>query len=181
VPASVSSRAVSSAASFTSAKTTAAAAWAKRRAVTASMVGHVGVKIARAMGAEVTVLSQSSWKKDDGLALGANHYYATSDPAVFENLANTFDLILNTVSAPLDLDAYLRPLAFDGTMVNLGASAEPLPLRVRVRQPPLLHQLLDRRHRSRTDQPGVGAGPRLRRAIPLCHRYLHPRRLTPRV
>jgi alcohol dehydrogenase (NADP+) len=91
-------------------------------------LGHMGVKIAHALGAEVTVLSQTLRKKDDGLALGADHYYATSDPATFENLANTFDLIINTVSAALDLDAYLRLLAFSGTMVNVGAPAEPLPL-----------------------------------------------------
>ena len=74
------------------------------------------------------MLSQTLRKKDDGLALGADHYYATSDPATFENLANTFDLIINTVSAALDLDAYLGLLAFSGTMVNVGAPAEPLPL-----------------------------------------------------
>ena len=65
-------------------------------------LGHMGVKIAHALGAEVTVLSQSLRKKDDGLKLGADHYYATSDPKTFEELAGTFDLILSTVSAPLD-------------------------------------------------------------------------------
>ena len=88
-------------------------------------LGHMGVKIAHALGAEVTVLSQSLRKKDDGLALGADHYYATGDPATFEDLANTFDFILNAVSAPVDLDAYLRLLAFDGTLVNVGAPPEP--------------------------------------------------------
>lgn len=63
-------------------------------------LGHMAVKIAHALGAEVTVLSQSLRKKDDGLKLGADHYYATSDPATFENLAGTFDIILSTVSAP---------------------------------------------------------------------------------
>ena len=93
-------------------------------------LGHLAVKIAHAMGAEVTVLSQSLRKKDDGLAMGADHYYATSDPETFRTLRNTFDLIINTVSAPLDLDAHLRLLALDGTMVNVGAPAEPLPLHV---------------------------------------------------
>ena len=93
-------------------------------------LGHMGVKIAHALGAEVTVLSQSLRKKDDGLALGADHYYATGDPATFENLANTFDFILNTVSAPVDLDAYLRLLAFDGAMVNVGAPPEPQSFQV---------------------------------------------------
>jgi uncharacterized zinc-type alcohol dehydrogenase-like protein len=87
-------------------------------------LGHMGVKIAHALGAEVTVLSQSLRKKADGLALGADHYYAVSDPATFETLANSFDLILNTVSAPLDLDAYLGLLTFEGTIVNVGAPPE---------------------------------------------------------
>jgi alcohol dehydrogenase (NADP+) len=93
-------------------------------------LGHMAVKIAHAMGAEVTVLSQSLKKQEDGLRLGADHYYATSDAATFEQLANTFDLIINTVSAELDLDAYLSLLALDGTMVNVGAPAQALPLHV---------------------------------------------------
>jgi uncharacterized zinc-type alcohol dehydrogenase-like protein len=93
-------------------------------------LGHMAVKIAHAMGAEVTVLSQSLSKKDDGLRLGADHYYATSDPATFDELANSFDLIVNTVSAKLDIEAYLRLLALEGTMVNVGAPPEPLPVQV---------------------------------------------------
>jgi len=93
-------------------------------------LGHMAVKLAHAMGAEVTVLSQSLKKMDDGLRLGADHYYATSDPETFEKLAGTFDLIVNTVSAKLDLDAYLGLLAVGGAMVNVGAPAEPLSLSV---------------------------------------------------
>ncbi|MFG2850328.1 NAD(P)-dependent alcohol dehydrogenase [Streptomyces mirabilis] len=93
-------------------------------------LGHMAVKIAHAMGAEVTVLSQSLKKMDDGLRLGADHYHATSDPATFEQLAGTFDVILNTVSAKLDLDTFLGLLAVGGTMVNVGAPAEPLSLNV---------------------------------------------------
>ncbi|MFS0735019.1 NAD(P)-dependent alcohol dehydrogenase [Microbacterium sp. 1P10UB] len=93
-------------------------------------LGHMAVKIAHAMGAEVTVLSQTLSKKEDGLKMGADHYYATSDPETLKNLRNSFDLIVNTVSAPLDLDAYLRTLALDGTMVNVGAPPEALPLHV---------------------------------------------------
>ncbi|MCX4456420.1 NAD(P)-dependent alcohol dehydrogenase [Streptomyces sp. NBC_01340] len=91
-------------------------------------LGHMGVKIADALGAEVTVLSQSLRKKDDGLKLGADHYYATSDPKTFEKLRGTFDLILSTVSAPLDLDAYLSLLKTDGAFVNVGAPEEPVKL-----------------------------------------------------
>ena len=93
-------------------------------------LGHMGVKIAHALGAEVTVLSQSLKKQEDGLRLGADHYYATSDPATFEQLARRFDLIVNTVSAGIDLDAYLGLLAVDGTLVNVGAPADPLTLNV---------------------------------------------------
>ncbi|MFK0159841.1 NAD(P)-dependent alcohol dehydrogenase [Streptomyces sp. NPDC090493] len=89
-------------------------------------LGHMGVKIAAALGAEVTVLSQSLRKKDDGLKLGATHYHATSDPKTFENLKGTFDIILNTVSAPLDFDAYLSLLKTDGAMVNVGIPEEPV-------------------------------------------------------
>jgi len=93
-------------------------------------LGHMAVKIAHAMGAEVTVLSQSLSKQEDGLRLGADHYYATSDPATLKDLRNTFDLIINTVSAQLDIQAYLRLLRLDGTLVNVGAPPEPLPIQV---------------------------------------------------
>jgi uncharacterized zinc-type alcohol dehydrogenase-like protein len=91
-------------------------------------LGHMGVKLAHALGAEVTVLSQSLKKQDDGLRLGADHYYATGDPETFERLAGTFDLIINTVSAKLDINAYLGLLATNGTMVNVGAPPELLPI-----------------------------------------------------
>ncbi|MGH7748284.1 MAG: NAD(P)-dependent alcohol dehydrogenase [Candidatus Dormibacteria bacterium] len=89
-------------------------------------LGHMGVKIAHALGAEVTVLSQSLSKKEDGERFGADHYYATSDDATFEQLAGTFDLIVNTVSAPLPMDRYLGLLGLDGTIVNVGAPSELL-------------------------------------------------------
>lgn len=91
-------------------------------------LGHMGVKIAHALGAEVTVLSQSLRKKDDGLKLGADHYYATSDEQTFKDLKGTFDLILSTVSAPLNLDAFLSLLKTDGAFVNVGAPEEPVKL-----------------------------------------------------
>ncbi|MGW1543412.1 NAD(P)-dependent alcohol dehydrogenase [Streptomyces sp. NPDC002309] len=91
-------------------------------------LGHMAVKLAHALGAEVTVLSQSLRKKEDGLKLGADHYYATSDPRTFEELAGAFDLIVSTVSAPLDLGAYLALLRTDGALVNVGAPEEPVSL-----------------------------------------------------
>jgi uncharacterized zinc-type alcohol dehydrogenase-like protein len=93
-------------------------------------LGHMGVKLAHAMGAEVTVLSQSLKKQEDGLRLGAAAYFATSDPDTFSELAGRFDLIINTVSAPIDVDAYLSLLAVGGALVNVGAPAEPLSLNV---------------------------------------------------
>lgn len=92
-------------------------------------LGHMGVKIAAAMGAEVTVLSQSLKKQEDALRLGAEHYYATSDPSTFEILSGHFDLIINTVSADIDVDGYLSLLALDGTMVLVGLPAKPLTQR----------------------------------------------------
>jgi uncharacterized zinc-type alcohol dehydrogenase-like protein len=93
-------------------------------------LGHMAVKIAKAMGAEVTVLSQSLRKQDDGLRLGADDLFATSDPQTFDELAGRFDLIINTVSAELDISAFLRLLRTDGALVNVGAPAEPLPVAV---------------------------------------------------
>ncbi|MGK5683455.1 NAD(P)-dependent alcohol dehydrogenase [Actinoplanes sp. URMC 104] len=93
-------------------------------------LGHMAVKIAVAMGADVTVLSQTLGKKDDGLAFGAGDYHATSDQATFEALRNSFDLIVNTVSAPIDMAAYLGLLRLDGTLVSVGAPPEPLPVPV---------------------------------------------------
>ena len=92
-------------------------------------LGHMGVKIAAALGAEVTVLSQSLKKQEDALRLGAQHYYATSNPATFETLRSHFDLIINTVSADIDVDEYLSLLALDGTMVLVGLPSKPLTQR----------------------------------------------------
>jgi uncharacterized zinc-type alcohol dehydrogenase-like protein len=89
-------------------------------------LGHMGVQIASAMGAEVTVLSQTLSKKDDGEKFGADHYYATSDDETFEKLAASFDLIINTVSASLPMAKYLSLLRRDGTLVSVGAPPEPL-------------------------------------------------------
>lgn len=92
-------------------------------------LGHMAVKLASAMGAEVTVLSQSLKKQEDGKRLGASEYYAT-DEETFEALRGKFDLILNTVSAKLPIDSFLGMLAPNGAMVNVGAPSEPLSYHV---------------------------------------------------
>jgi alcohol dehydrogenase (NADP+) len=88
-------------------------------------LGHLAVQFAHKLGAEVTVLSQTMNKKDEAFSFGADHYYATSDPATFTELAGQFDLILNTVSANIDVDAYLSILNVDGTLVNVGLPNKP--------------------------------------------------------
>jgi uncharacterized zinc-type alcohol dehydrogenase-like protein len=92
-------------------------------------LGHVAVKLAAAMGAEVTVLSQTLGKREDGLRFGAKHYHATSEKDTFKQLKGSFEVILNTVSADLDIDAYLGLLRVDGTMINVGAPSDPYSLR----------------------------------------------------
>jgi uncharacterized zinc-type alcohol dehydrogenase-like protein len=89
-------------------------------------LGHIGVKLAAAMGAEVSVLSQSLKKMEDGLRLGASNYYATADPDTFKKLRDSFDLILNTVSVNLNLNDYVSLLDVDGTLVELGIPEHPM-------------------------------------------------------
>lgn len=88
-------------------------------------LGHMGVQLAVALGAEVTVLSQSLKKQEDGLALGAVDYRATSDDETFKDLRGKFDLVLNTVSAQLPIRKYLGLLKPEGTLVNVGGPVEP--------------------------------------------------------
>jgi uncharacterized zinc-type alcohol dehydrogenase-like protein len=87
-------------------------------------LGHVAVKIASAMGAEVTVLSHSANKRADAARLGARDFRDTSDQQIFKVLARKFDLLLNTISQPLDYDRYMSLLARDGTLVLLGINAD---------------------------------------------------------
>jgi uncharacterized zinc-type alcohol dehydrogenase-like protein len=88
-------------------------------------LGHLAVKIAVAMGAEVFVLGRSLAKKPDALKFGATDYFDVSDTDVWVNLKNKFDLILNTTSANLDLDEVLSWLRIDGALVNVGLPGKP--------------------------------------------------------
>lgn len=95
-------------------------------------VGHVAVKIAAAMGAEVTVLSHSEAKRDEARRFGAAELVSTADGSFSSELSNYFDLILNTVSVDLDTTAYMRTLRLDGVMVQIGLPEEPLSVPVRM-------------------------------------------------
>lgn len=90
-------------------------------------LGHMAVKFARAMGAHVTVFSHSPGKEGDAMRLGAHAFVATNDPTVFETLGSPFDFILDTVSAPHDLNPYLGLLRLDGDMVLVGLP-DPTPV-----------------------------------------------------
>jgi uncharacterized zinc-type alcohol dehydrogenase-like protein len=91
-------------------------------------LGHMAVKFAASFGAEVTMLSTSPSKEADAKSLGAHNFALTTDPAVMASLANTFDVIINTVSAKHDYNTYLNLLNKNGTMVVVGAppAGEPL-------------------------------------------------------
>jgi uncharacterized zinc-type alcohol dehydrogenase-like protein len=93
-------------------------------------LGHMGVKFAVAMGAEVTVLSHSPNKESDALAMGAHHFVCTDQDAAFSAHQKEYDLILNTVSAELDIDKYLSLLALDGTLVVIGLPGKPYSVHV---------------------------------------------------
>jgi uncharacterized zinc-type alcohol dehydrogenase-like protein len=90
-------------------------------------LGHMGVKLAKAMGAKVTVLSHSPGKRGDASHLGADDFIATRDAEAFAQNAKRFDFILDTVSANHDYNAYLNLLRRDGTMVLVGVP-DPTPL-----------------------------------------------------
>jgi uncharacterized zinc-type alcohol dehydrogenase-like protein len=93
-------------------------------------LGHMGVKFAVAMGAEVTVLSHSPNKESDAKAMGAHHFVSTKDITNLEPLAKSFDLILNTVSAELVINDYLNLLKLDGTLVVIGLPGKPYEVHV---------------------------------------------------
>jgi len=91
-------------------------------------LGHMGVKLAKAMGMRVTVLSHSPSKRDDAMRLGADEFLVTKDAEVFTKNAGRFDLIIDTVSAPHDFNDYLGLLKRDSTMVLVGIP-DPSPVR----------------------------------------------------
>ena len=91
-------------------------------------LGHMAVKLAAAMGAEVTMLSTSPSKEADARKLGATSFGLTSDPETFTRLRGHFDLIIDTISAPHDYNQYLGTLRVEGAMVLLGVPPAPTPI-----------------------------------------------------
>lgn len=91
-------------------------------------LGHMAVKLAKAMGSEVTVFSTSPGKEQDAKKLGAKHFALTTDAKTFERLAGKLDLIIDTVSADHDVVAYMGTLKIGGKLVLVGVPPEPLKL-----------------------------------------------------
>jgi uncharacterized zinc-type alcohol dehydrogenase-like protein len=91
-------------------------------------LGHVGVQIASALGASITVINKTDEQMDDALRMGADEFWTTYDPRTYDNLASSFDLIISTVPVNYDLDVHLNLLAQDGTFVNLGVPEKPLSI-----------------------------------------------------
>ena len=91
-------------------------------------LGHMAVKLAASMGAEVTVLSTSRGKQDDARRLGAQGFEVTREPGTFERLAGKLDLIIDTISAPHDYNAYLGMVRQFGAMVVVGVPPAPTPV-----------------------------------------------------
>jgi len=91
-------------------------------------LGHVGVKIADALGAHTTVLELTDDRRADAMRMGADDYLTTREPDALPALRDSFDLIVSTVPVSYDLTAHLDLLALDGTLVNLGVPDEPLSI-----------------------------------------------------
>jgi uncharacterized zinc-type alcohol dehydrogenase-like protein len=90
-------------------------------------LGHMGIKLAHAMGAYVVAFTTSESKREDAEALGADEVVVSRDPGAMAAHANSLDLIINTVAAPHDLDAFTSLLKRDGTMTLVGVPASPHP------------------------------------------------------
>ena len=93
-------------------------------------LGHVGVQIAKAMGADVEVISHSRSKEADGLRFGASAYHATSEPGTLKKLRGRYDLMITTVSADTSLDALIACLKVGGALVDVGLPEHPSTLRL---------------------------------------------------
>ncbi|RUT25822.1 hydroxyacid dehydrogenase [Asaia sp. W19] len=93
-------------------------------------LGHMGVKFARAFGAEVVLFTTSQGKVEDGLRLGAHEVVLSKDPEAMARETGRFDFILDAVAAEHDINTYLNLLKREGTLVQVGAPEQPLPVAV---------------------------------------------------
>jgi alcohol dehydrogenase (NADP+) len=91
-------------------------------------LGHVGVQIANALGANTTVINKTEQQSADARRMGADDFRTTEDPSTYRDLASSFDLIISTVPVNYDIDAHLNLLAQHGTFVNLGVPEKPLSI-----------------------------------------------------
>ena len=121
-------------------------------------LGHMGVKLAHALGAHVTVLSHSASKREDAIALGADEFIVTSDREQLKAARYSFDLILNTVSAEVDINDYLKLLKWNGTLVLLGLPGKPLAVQAGA--------LMDRRRS--LSASGIGGMTELQEMLDFC-------------
>jgi len=94
-------------------------------------LGHMGVQIAAAMGAEVAVISQTRSKEEDGRRFGASEYYALSEPDTLKKLRGSFDLILSTVASAKDLTPFIEALKVGAAFVDVGLPEHPMTINMR--------------------------------------------------
>jgi alcohol dehydrogenase (NADP+) len=124
-------------------------------------LGHMAVKLASAMGAEVTLFSSSNRKREDAKRLGAHEYVVSSEDEQVNKMKGRLDLIINTVSAPHDITGLLMALKLDGTMVLVGAPEKPLAL-------PVFPLLLNRRAVAGS---GIGGIPETQEMLDFCAQH----------
>lgn len=91
-------------------------------------LGHMGVKLAVAMGADVTMISHSKSKEEDAMSLGAHHFLYSGDDGQMKAARNSFDVVVNAVSADIDVVPYLNLLGLDGVMALVGAPPKPMAI-----------------------------------------------------
>jgi uncharacterized zinc-type alcohol dehydrogenase-like protein len=112
-------------------------------------LGHMGVKLAHAMGATTVLFTTSPSKVEDGKRLGADTVVISSDAAEMAKHTESFDFIINTVSAAMDLSAYLILIKLDGALVQVGAPEHPIPV-------PVFPLIMQRRHLAGSAIGGIG-------------------------
>ena len=124
-------------------------------------LGHMGVKLAAAMGAEVTVFSHSPKKKEDALRMGAKEFIVVDKKEDLKSESKKYDLIINTVSAEIDLEWYIECLKLDGSIVLVGLPGKPYAIST----PPLISQ------RRSVSGSMIGGMPELQEMLNFCGKH----------